>query len=204
MDEAEDDEEYESICRQCKKKAEKVMNPKTMKPYIYCEKCRENCGKRGNKKNKAKEEAEKQMKEEEEEEEIEDWKQIIFKDKDKVKTKSLINVFEDDDIKTEENSEQATEDTNNNDNINGEIIAGRVENVDNIRKDLTTLSLNEKVEYIIDFLENEAVNKNNNKNNSLSRHSNDKIDMIYETFNNMNEAINEINNNLKQMKISIL
>ena len=179
MDDEEYDDDYNIICRQCKKTAEKVINPKTMKPYIFCEKCRENCGKRGNKKNKAKEEAEKQMKDEEEE--AEDWKQIIFKDKDKVKTKSLINVFEDD-VKTEENSEQATEDTNNNDNINGEIIAGRVENVDNIRKDLTTLSLNEKVEYIIDFLENEAVNKNNKRNKTLSPHSNDKIDMTYEKF----------------------
>ena len=84
-----------------------------------------------------------------------------------------------------------------------------VENVDNIKRNLTTLSLNEKVEYIIDLSETRNQAKNDNLINDKI---NDKIDdVIYEGFNKivdklktLTEAIDKINIDIQRMKTAII
>jgi len=161
------DEDNEIKCIKCKEISEKLINQRTFKPYTTCEKCRSMCGKRGDKVKTAKTNKN------------DEWKQIIFKDKDKETATAIYNIYEND-IKTDDENSEATDETNNNDNIKGELTAGRVENVDNDneKKNLTTLSLNEKVEYIIDLLETRNKAKLDNSKNDNNKND----DVIYEGF----------------------
>ena len=202
------DEEYEIKCAKCKEICEKIINQRTNKPYTICENCRSICGKRGGEKVKVT-----KTKKDNKDDKGNDWKNIIFGAKQESKiTNSTIYSISENDIETdEENSEKSINDDNDNDNDNvfstGELIIGRVENVDNIKKDFTTLSLNEKVEYIIDLLETRNKAKNDNSINDNNKND----DVIYEGFNKivdklktLNEAIDKMNNDIQRMKTAII
>jgi len=206
------DEEYEIKCIKCKEISEKIINPRTNKPYTICENCRSICGKRGGEKIKIT-----KAKKDNIDDKGNEWKKILFGAKQENKTtNSTIYSISENDIETdEENSEKSVNNDNDNDNDKsnvfptGELIVGMVENVDNIKKDLTALSLNEKVEYIIDLLETRNKAKNDN---SINDKINDKIDdVIYEGFNKivdklktLNEAIDKMNNDIQRMKTAII
>ena len=57
-----------------------------------------------------------------------------------------------------------------------------VDNVDNIKKDLTTLTLNDKIKYIIDLLENPI-----NRTESIRINNDDIIDMLDIILSKLNE-----------------
>ena len=201
------DENYEIKCARCNEISETIINSKTDKPYTICENCRSICGKRGGRKIKINKKEDKGQNE---------WKHIIFGSKQDGKTtnSAIYNISENDIETDNENSEKSVNDDEQNEKSNvyvvsnGELIAGRVENVDNIKKDLTTLSLNDKVDYIIDLLtKNIATN-----DNSINDENNDKIyDVIYDGFNKvvarlttLTESINKTNNDIQRMKIAII
>ena len=201
------DEYYEIKCAKCNEISERIINPKTEKPYTICENCRSICGKRGGQKIKiTKKDDNNKCKNE--------WKQIIFGAKQESKTtnSTIYNISENDIETDNENSEKSVNDDEQNEKSNvfstGDLIVGRVENVDNIKKDLTALSLNDKVDYIIDLLtKNIAPN-----DNSINDENNDKIyDVIYDGFNKiavqlktLNETINKTNNDIQRMKSAII
>ena len=105
---------------------------------------------------------------------------------------------------------EQTEENENDENegepttINGELMAGGVENVDDIKKNLSTLSLNDKVKYIIDLLET----SNSKKTTTTTDETNEKNEKIYDLLYEMKETINkdfkDINNDIKAMKQNII
>lgn len=203
------DDEYEIKCTKCKKISEKTINQRTNKPYTICENCRLICGKRGGEKVKITE-----TKKDNIDDKGNEWKKILFgaKQESKTKNSTIYNSISENDIETdEENSEKSINNDNDNDKSNvfssGELIVGKVENVDNIKKDLTTLSLNDKVEYIIDLLETRNKAKNDNSINDNNKND----DVIYEGFNKivdklktLNEAVDKMNNDIQKMKTAII
>jgi len=189
MDEEEYDEDEYFKCRKCKLICEKIINEKTNKPYTLCGNCRAKCGSK-NKKNK-----------EENEDEPPLWKQKLF-NMTTNKKENHINL-EDVDVETE------TEQTENNDEnddepktINGQLMAGMVENIDDIKKNISSLSLNDKMKYIIDLLE---TSNNKGQKATTTDDKNEKIyDMLYEMKATINKDVIDIKNELKAMKQNII
>ena len=191
------DKEYYIKCKKCKSIAEKIINNRTDKPYTICENCRLKCGGK-NKKD-----------EEEQEQETPEWKK-------------LFNIS--DDKKAETNSER-TDENDMSDMGNGELMAGSVENVENVKIILSTLSLNDKIKYIIDLLTDEAkkrlskedyiielintilmkMKENNNSINNDNDNDNDNsYQEIIKSLNSINKTIDKINNDIKDLKMSIM
>ena len=194
MNEEEYDENVYFKCKKCKSICEKVLNERTNKPFTICENCRAKCGS-WNKKNKDQEEYEPPI-----------WKQKLFNMNN---NKKAINInFEDVDVETETEQTEETENIDENydepKSINGELIAGMVENVDDdIKKDISTFSLNDKVKYIIDLLE--TTNNKGQRATSTIDDKNEKIyDMLYEMKATINKDFIDIKNELKAMKQNII
>ena len=132
------EEEY-LTCKKCKSKCEKVLNEKTNKPYTLCEKCRSKCGSKGEKSKQA--------------EELPDWKIFNIEDNNKnVKPneQATNSNLENNDIATdsEENDNSVTENIDEHVDkpkiIKGELMVGSVKNIDDIEKNISTLSLNDR------------------------------------------------------------
>ena len=94
----------------------------------------------------------------------------VFKikvDNKNVKSKEeavLFNLDENDiETESEENDNSVNENIEENVNkpniINGELMVGSVKNIDDVEKNISTLSLNDKVKYIIDLLNNAQTSK---------------------------------------------
>ena len=189
MDEEEYDEDEYFKCKKCKLICEKIINERTNKPFTTCENCRAKCGSK-NKKNK------------EEEYEPPLWKQRLFNTNT---NKKAVNInFEDVDVETE--TEQTEENENIDDEtktINGELMAGMVENVEDIKKDISTFSLNDKMKYIIDLLE--TTNNKGQRATTTTDDKNEKIyDMLYEMKATINKDFIDIKNDIKAMKQNII
>ena len=87
-------------------------------------------------------------------------------------------------------NEPQTDDTNscndnNNDdkNINGDMIAGRVDNAVDVKKNLTSLTSNDKIKYVFDLLENKHINKKD----TTKYYDDDIVDMIDMIFSKLKE-----------------
>ena len=175
-----DDGEYDEqiICKKCKTKTEIIINERTDKPYTLCEGCRMRCGSK--KKSPVDEDKDKDMPK---------WKQIIFKKKkqhDENKTTFNVNLYENEPQTDEENSSNGNK--NDETSINGEMIAGRVDNTDDVKMNLTTLTLNDKIKYIIDLLEN----RNINKKETITFNNNDIVNMLDMIVSTLKEMKNEV------------
>ena len=126
--------------------------------------------------------------------------------------------------KTETNSER-TDGNDISDMGNGELMAGSVENVENIKIILSTLILNDKITDIIDTLTDEAkkrlskedyiielintilmkMKENNNSINNDNDNDNDNsYQEIIKSLNSINKTIDKINNDIKDLKMSIM
>lgn len=192
MDEEEYDEDEYFKCRKCKLICQKIMNERTNKPFTTCENCRAKCGSK-NKKNK-----------EETEDEPPLWKQKLF---NMNTNKKAINInFEDVDVETETEQTEEPENIDENDDeqktINGQLMAGMVENIDDIKKNISSLSLNDKMKYIIDLLE---TSNNKGQKATTTDDKNEKIyDMLYEMKATINKDVIDIKNELKAMKQNII
>ena len=202
MSDSEFDEQYEIICKKCKKKSDIIINERTNKPYTLCEGCRMKCGSK----------KKSPVDDDEDFEDMPKWKQIIFKKKkqqDENKTTFNVNLYENEPQTDDDNSSNANKNTET--SINGEMIAGRVDNSDDVKMNLTSLTLNDKIKYIIDLLENKNINKkettkvnNDDIVNMLDIILSNLKEMKYDTYNTDNdETITTINKSLNDITKAI-
>ena len=132
------------------------------------------------------------------------WKQIIFMKKQKTRNNQTYQIINMKMNLKQTMTIQTMIITMMIKTINGEMIAGRVDNADDVKQNLTSLTLNDSIKYIIDLLENKHINKK-----ETTKYTNDDIvdmiDMILsklkemknDTYNTDNdEAITTINKSL--------
>lgn len=212
MNEEEYDEDLHFRCKKCKSICEKIINERTNKPYTICENCRIKCGSK-NKKNK--------NEVEEEPPDVPIWKQKLF---NMNTNKKAINInLEDNDIETEsEDNAKSDENDDKPKTLDGELMAGSVENIDDIKKDISTLSLNDKVKYIIDLLTEGDKNKlskqnyivelleiilsklKDNRNEINDNNGDDTLEEINKSLRTINKEIDKINKDIREIKSSIM
>ena len=212
MNEEEYDENVYFKCKKCKSICEKTINERTNKFYTICENCRAKCGSKS-----------KKNKEEEEPPEVPIWKQKLFNIKPDKQKPININL-EDNDIETEsEDNDKSDENDDDKPNtINGELMAGSVENIDDIKKNITTLSLNDKVKYIIDLLteaDKTKLSKQNyivelldtilsklkdNRNEINDNNGDDTLKEINSSLKSINKEIDKIKRDMNDIKSSII
>ena len=208
-----DDDEYFK-CKKCKKTAEKIINERTNKLYTICENCRSKCG---NKNNKT---IAKLNEELPDRPEIPEWKKLLFGKKpnnniDNNNVMTNINL-EEHDISTDSENDDIKHKT-----INGEMIAGRVNHIESNVKNITTLSLNDKVKHIIDLLSNntkiskeddimdlldkillKVINSNNEQNNN--NNDNQLLNEMSITLKSLKDEVNKLNSDIREIRNSIM